>query len=89
MIGRRCRRAVRGGALLVRSRAIASGCCAAAAPAVAAALFAGTVARRDPDEPTTRFGYLLYPVALLVWAPALSRRTGTSAPREDPALYRH
>ena len=38
--------------------------------------------------PTTRFGYLLYPIAFLVWAPALSRRTGTSAPRRDPALYR-
>nr|BFE66992.1 hypothetical protein GCM10020092_002930 [Actinoplanes digitatis] len=42
--------------------------------------------------PTTRFGYLLYPLALLVWAPALaealSRSTGTAAPRSDPALYR-
>ncbi len=38
--------------------------------------------------PTTRFGYLLYPIALLVWAPALSRRTATSAPRDDPAVYR-
>ncbi len=38
--------------------------------------------------PTTRFGYLLYPIALLVWAPALSRPTGTTAPRDDPALYR-
>jgi len=42
--------------------------------------------------PTTRFGYLLYPLALLVWAPALgaalSRPTGTSAPRGDTALYR-
>jgi hypothetical protein len=42
--------------------------------------------------PTTRFGYLLYPLALLVWAPALgaalSRPTGTRAPRSDTALYR-
>ncbi|BCJ43578.1 hypothetical protein GCM10010168_41120 [Actinoplanes ianthinogenes] len=40
--------------------------------------------------PTTRFGYLLYPVALLVWAPALvlRNRTGSSAPRHDTALYR-
>ncbi|MET8150012.1 glycosyltransferase 87 family protein [Actinoplanes sp. NPDC049668] len=42
--------------------------------------------------PTTRFGYLLYPLALLVWAPALaealSRSTGTAPPRSDPALYR-
>jgi hypothetical protein len=36
--------------------------------------------------PTTRFGYLLYPVALLVWAPAL--RTGPAsglAPADHPA----
>ena len=38
--------------------------------------------------PTTRFGYLLYPIALLVWSPALSRPTATTAPRGDPALYR-
>jgi hypothetical protein len=38
--------------------------------------------------PTTRFGYLLYPVALLVWAPALSKPTGPLAPRGDAALYR-
>ncbi len=42
--------------------------------------------------PTTRFGYLLYPLALLVWAPALgtalSRPTGTTAPSGDTALYR-
>jgi hypothetical protein len=38
--------------------------------------------------PTTRFGYLLYPIALLVWAPALSRPTATTAPRDDAALYR-
>ncbi|MEV6598975.1 glycosyltransferase 87 family protein [Actinoplanes sp. NPDC051346] len=40
--------------------------------------------------PTTRFGYLLYPLALLAWAPALvfSRPTATTPPRSDPALYR-
>ena len=38
--------------------------------------------------PTTRFGYLLYPAAFLVWAPALSVPTAASAPRRDPALYR-
>ncbi|GAA3956533.1 glycosyltransferase 87 family protein [Actinoplanes auranticolor] len=42
--------------------------------------------------PTTRFGYLLYPLALLVWAPALgaalSRPTGSKAPHGDTALYR-
>jgi hypothetical protein len=38
--------------------------------------------------PTTRFGYLLYPLALLAWAPALRRPTGTTAPRSDTALYR-
>jgi hypothetical protein len=38
--------------------------------------------------PTTRFGYLLYPVALLVWAPALSKPTGSLASRGDAALYR-
>lgn len=38
--------------------------------------------------PTTRFGYLLYPIAFLVWATALSRPTATSAPRRDTALYR-
>ncbi|GAA4595067.1 hypothetical protein BJY16_001542 [Actinoplanes octamycinicus] len=40
--------------------------------------------------PTTRFGYLLYPAALLVWAPALvlRNRTASSAPRHDTALYR-
>ncbi|AGL21677.1 glycosyltransferase 87 family protein [Actinoplanes sp. N902-109] len=40
--------------------------------------------------PTTRFGYLLYPLALLLWAPALTLRepTGTSPPRSDTALYR-
>ncbi|MEV4275632.1 glycosyltransferase 87 family protein [Actinoplanes xinjiangensis] len=39
--------------------------------------------------PTTRFGYLLYPVALLLFAPVLSKDTGSSAPRHDTALYRH
>ncbi|MEV6303783.1 glycosyltransferase 87 family protein [Actinoplanes sp. NPDC051861] len=38
--------------------------------------------------PTTRFGYLLYPAALLVWATALSNHTATTAPRHDTALYR-
>lgn len=38
--------------------------------------------------PTTRFGYLLYPIAFLVWAAALSRPTGATAPRDDEALYR-
>jgi hypothetical protein len=38
--------------------------------------------------PTTRFGYLLYPIALLVWAPALRRPTAPTAPRGDAALYR-
>ncbi|MEU8230178.1 glycosyltransferase 87 family protein [Actinoplanes sp. NPDC048967] len=42
--------------------------------------------------PTTRFGYLLYPLALLVWAPALgaalSRPTASTAPHGDTALYR-
>jgi hypothetical protein len=38
--------------------------------------------------PTTRFGYLLYPVAFLVWSPALSNYTADAALRDDPALYR-
>ncbi|MEU4692013.1 glycosyltransferase 87 family protein [Actinoplanes sp. NPDC023714] len=41
--------------------------------------------------PTTRFGYLLYPAALLLWSPALlglSNHTATTAPRHDTALYR-
>jgi hypothetical protein len=38
--------------------------------------------------PTTRFGYLLYPIALLVWAPALRNPTGIAALRGDDALYR-
>ena len=35
--------------------------------------------------PTTRFGYLLYPLALLTWAPALHSAAGTSA---DPVPAR-
>ena len=38
--------------------------------------------------PTTRFGYLLYPIALLVWAPVLRKHTASVAHRDDPALYR-
>jgi glycosyl transferase family 87 len=38
--------------------------------------------------PTTRFGYLLYPVSLLVWAPALRKPTASTAPDGDSALYR-
>ena len=38
--------------------------------------------------PTTRFGYLLYPLALLVWAPALSKPTASTPLRSDTALYR-
>ncbi|MBB4696134.1 hypothetical protein BKA14_006282 [Actinoplanes abujensis] len=42
--------------------------------------------------PTTRFGYLLYPIAFLVWAaalrPALRKHTATSSPLDDTALYR-
>ncbi|WP_250031827.1 glycosyltransferase 87 family protein [Paractinoplanes maris] len=51
--------------------------------------------------PTTRFGYLLYPLAFFVWAaalrpplgkhkpgPALSNHTATSRPLDDTALYR-
>ena len=38
--------------------------------------------------PTTRFGYLLYPVAFLAWSPALSGHTAEAASRGDPALYR-
>jgi hypothetical protein len=34
--------------------------------------------------PSTRFGYLLYPAALLVWAPVLSIRAAT----REPARYR-
>jgi hypothetical protein len=44
--------------------------------------------------PTTRFGYLLYPIAFLVWAAALrtsdglalSNHTATSAPKDDSGL---
>ena len=61
--------------------------------AVTAALFCGYgLLAAILLMPTTRFGYLLYPLALLVWAPALStalsRPTGTTAPRGDTALYR-
>ena len=51
--------------------------------------------------PTTRFGYVLYPIAFLVWAaplrplvkkasakPALRNHTATSSPLDDTALYR-
>jgi hypothetical protein len=38
--------------------------------------------------PTTRFGYLLYPAAFLVWAPALRSPTAARAPHGDAALYR-
>ncbi|WP_307872775.1 glycosyltransferase 87 family protein [Paractinoplanes ovalisporus] len=42
--------------------------------------------------PTTRFGYLLYPAAFLVWAAALRpvhrNHTATSSPLDDTALYR-
>ncbi|MCM4082940.1 glycosyltransferase 87 family protein [Paractinoplanes hotanensis] len=42
--------------------------------------------------PTTRFGYLLYPIAFLVWAaalrPAHRNHTATSGPLDDTALYR-
>jgi hypothetical protein len=38
--------------------------------------------------PTTRFGYLLYPVAFLIWAPALRRHTAAPAPLGVAALYR-
>jgi hypothetical protein len=34
--------------------------------------------------PTTRFGYLLYPIALLVWAPAL-RAPATTLATDHPA----
>jgi hypothetical protein len=38
--------------------------------------------------PTTRFGYLLYPAAFLVWAPALRSHTAAEAPFASTALYR-
>ena len=57
--------------------------------AVTAALFCGYgLLAAILLMPTTRFGYLLYPLALLIWAPAFSRPTGTTAPQDDPALYR-
>lgn len=61
--------------------------------AVTAALFCGYgLLAAILLMPTTRFGYLLYPLALLVWAPALgpalSRPTATTAPDGDTALYR-
>jgi hypothetical protein len=61
--------------------------------AAAAALFCGYgLLAAILLMPTTRFGYLLYPLALLVWAPALgaalSRPTASTAPRGDTALYR-
>ena len=37
--------------------------------------------------PTTRFGYLLYPAAFLVWSPALSNRTADAASIDGSALY--
>jgi hypothetical protein len=37
--------------------------------------------------PATRFGYLLYPVAFLTWAPPLGRRTADPALPRDPALH--
>jgi hypothetical protein len=36
--------------------------------------------------PTTRFGYLLYPIAFLAWAPCL--KGGVTRPQGDTALYR-
>jgi hypothetical protein len=38
--------------------------------------------------PTTRFGYLLYPAAFLVWSPALSDPTAHATSMDDSALYR-
>ncbi|GIE96482.1 glycosyltransferase 87 family protein [Paractinoplanes rishiriensis] len=40
--------------------------------------------------PTTRFGYVLYPIAFLIWAPALVLRNHTAGrrPEGDTALYR-
>jgi hypothetical protein len=39
--------------------------------------------------PTTRFGYLLYPIAFLLWAPALTApEEQVARPRGDTALYR-
>ncbi|WP_305788443.1 glycosyltransferase 87 family protein [Symbioplanes lichenis] len=57
--------------------------------AAAAALFSGYgLLAAILLMPTTRFGYLLYPLALLVWAPALRQYTAVDAPRSDTALYR-
>ncbi|WP_306215826.1 glycosyltransferase 87 family protein [Actinoplanes sp. RD1] len=57
--------------------------------AAAAALFSGYgLLAAILLMPTTRFGYLLYPLALLVWAPALRQYTALEAPRSDTALYR-
>jgi hypothetical protein len=57
--------------------------------ATAAALFCGYgLLAAILLMPTTRFGYLLYPIALLVWATALRNPTATAAPRRDAALYR-
>ncbi len=36
--------------------------------------------------PTTRFGYLLYPVVFLVWAEALRESVASAEPVEDPAV---
>jgi Glycosyltransferase family 87 len=38
--------------------------------------------------PTTRFGYLLYPLAFLVWAPALHPPAARTAAPGDSVLYR-
>jgi hypothetical protein len=57
--------------------------------AAAAALFSGYgLLAAILLMPTTRFGYLLYPLALLVWSPALRQSTAEESPRGDPALYR-
>jgi hypothetical protein len=57
--------------------------------AAAAALFCGYgLLAAILLMPTTRFGYLLYPAALLVWAAAFSKHTATTPPQRDTALYR-
>lgn len=38
--------------------------------------------------PTTRFGYLLYPAALLTWSPALRKSTALTAAPDEMARYR-
>ena len=49
--------------------------------AAAAALFCGYgLLAAILLMPTTRFGYLLYPIALLVWAPALSKTHRNNRP---------